>query len=252
MLLTNLQFILFGDYKKYEADQERIISILSKFIENGVQVIPTTFQQINPVMGLKASERIMFNNSKENYSVQIGIDAIQIQKTLPKIKLYNYEAEIKDFMRTIKKIIKSLSDTQEGLNLGSRISIVVENTYNTTEIVELNKIYEMFSNSIPNYSIEETFEWNTRVVKRLELSSVNLKDEIVNFVNEVSRINGNFNSNGEVEELDTIQTKVDINTLYIKNDNRIDLKFASEFLDDSLELLLSQHKSLEGMIVENK
>ena len=252
MLLTNLQFILFGDFKKYEADQERIIAILSKFTENGIQVIPTTFQQINPAIGFKASERIMFNNSKENYSVQIGIDSIQIQKNLPKVKVYNYDAELTSFIRTIKKIIKSLSDTEEGLNLGSRISFIAENTYNISEIVGLNKILEIFSDRVPNYSTEETFEWNTRVVKREKLNSANLKDEIVNFVNEVSRINGNFNSNGEVEELDTIQTKIDINTLYVNNDYRIDLNFVGDFLDNSLKLLLLQHKSLEEMIVENK
>ncbi|KTR26104.1 hypothetical protein RSA11_11965 [Exiguobacterium indicum] len=250
MLLTNFQFILFGEYKDYDADQERVMNIFKKFVENDMNVLPGTFQQLNPNFGLKPSDRIVFNNTKENFNIQIGLDAIQIQKNNPKLRAYNFIDELNNFIRLVKKTLKSLFELEEKFKLGTRISIIIENTYEREELGDLKQIFEKITVNAPGYNSEETFEWSFRFVKRNEINKEKISNEKINLVNEISRINGNLNSNGEVNEIDTIQVKHDINTLFDVNSERIDLLFADEFLNESKQIILSQKEELEVILFE--
>lgn len=248
MSIRNLNFILFGDYKKLEAQPELILKIASKLLENGVAMNPGTFQQMNPSQGVMVFERIMFNNPKEMINVRINVDSIEINTTISDNKEYNFKSHMDTFISKVKKIIKSLIESIEDFNLGVRVSYITEIIYDDKgKIKPLEDIYLDLNNRIPEYSKEETFEWNTRAVKRVE-QTINNSSEILNLVTEVLKVDVEVNNLGIVSEYDTISTKIDINTVYFNNNPRINVEFVNEFLELASSLFSSHNKPLEVKI----
>jgi hypothetical protein len=251
MFIRNFKFFLFGDYKHIEAQPEKINNISNKLVQNGIGLIPGTFQQINPSFGLKAFERIMFTNSKEKLSVQISMEAIEINKVVFDNKWYNLKSETDEFISRVKKIIRSLAESNEGLDSGRRVSLIVEVLYDKEQIKPFNDIYNDFNNTLPDYDSSETFEWNTRAAKRKNLKILGYEEE-VNIVTQVLRTNGQVNSFNEIQQFDTVQSIIDINTLDNNNRPRVNQEFVNEFLEKVNDLYSSLNSKLEVRILESK
>lgn len=243
MIIKNVKFTLFGDYKNLEAQPEKAIKISSDLMLNGVTLLPGTFQQVSPKWGMKAFERMVFNNNPEKLSVEVGIDSIEISKIIVDNKIYNFKSQIDQFLYTVKKIIRVLKDSYSEFNAGRRISLIVETLYGTEHIMPLDEIYINVNNTLPNYDENETFEWNTRAAKK-ETFGILGDEEKINLVTEVLRTSGRHNLTGENEEFDTIQVRIDVNTVDENNRVRIEDKFIEEFLEKANELMTSQDAAL--------
>ncbi|WP_322552035.1 hypothetical protein AAB109_11355 [Priestia megaterium] len=251
MIIRNIQFFLFGDFEEIEAQPESILDISTKFLENGISVIPGTFQQVNPNQGMKSYERIMFNNSKEQFNIQIGMEAIQINKLIVDNKAYNFKSETDQFLSKIKKVIKALNDSDIGFNNGRRISLIIDVLHDPKKIKSFSEVYSTLSNKLPNYEPEEAFEWNTRAVKRRKIDVAQQQEEL-NIVTEVLRTAGEINNSGKTERFDTIQTKIDINTIDDNKKPRINEEFVRDFLDNANDIFCLHFDDIEVMIVESK
>lgn len=247
MIIRNIKFVLFGDYKNLEAQPENILNISSKFMENGIPVIPGTFHQFNPNWGLRPFERMMFTNSPEKLTVQIGMEAIEISKVIMDKKWYNFKSPTDEFVSKIKKIISSLKASTSVFNDGIRISLVVEILHDRDNMLPLSEVYKNFNNTIPKYSADETFEWNTRAVRK-ERCTILGNEEEFNVVTEVLQVSGQISSFGVVEEFDTVQTRIDINTIDSNKRPRINDEFVSIFLDQAYDLFSSQNAEVEVKI----
>lgn len=248
MFIRNIQFVIFGDFRDIDAQPEKIINISTKLLENGISAIPGTFQQMNPSVGMKAFERIMYTNTKEKYNIQIGMDKIQVNKAIVDNKLYNFVTETELFLSKLKKIIKSLKDSEQGLPPGYRVSLIIDILHDKEKLKPFNEIYNSFNNKLPNYDADETFEWNTRAVKRNTVNVLGLP-EVMNIVSEVSRVNGEVNVFGQTEQFDTIQAKIDINTIDENRNLRVTDEFISQFLTYSYDLFTSQYNDIEVKII---
>lgn len=249
MIIRNLQFFIFGDFKDIEAQGDKIIKIYTKLLENGITgIVPGTFQQVNPNLGLKAFERIVFTNTQEKYNIQIGMDSIQINKAIVDSKTYDITSESDLFLLKIKKIIKSIKEAEVGFQPGHRVSLLFDILHDKDKLKPMNDIYNILNNKIPNYGEEETFEWNTRGVKRTTVNILQEPEEL-NVVTEVLRVKGEVNAFGYINQFDTIQTKFDINTIDEKRNNRINEEFISDFLTYANDLFNSHYKDIEVKIV---
>jgi len=249
MSIRNIRFVLFNDFKHLNPDPELIFEMHKQFLSNGVQVIPGTFQQMNPQHGLKTYERILFNNSKENVTIQIGIEALEISKVINSKKHYVFENETDEFLTYLKKVITSLHPFLTSAQPAKRCSLIVDNIYIEAPLKDLSDIYKTFNNTIDNYSEEETFEWNTRAVKKIETEISNYQ-EVLNFVTEIMRTSGQINQSGNIEEIDTIQTRIDFNTIDTNKNARINDEFIFEFLDLANREIFSKLSELEVKILE--
>ncbi|WP_144466582.1 hypothetical protein [Bacillus nitratireducens] len=243
MIIKNVKFTLFGDYKNIEAQPEKAIKISSDLMLNGVTLLPGTFQQVSPRLGMKAFERMIFNNNQEKLSVEIGIDTIEISKMIVDNKIYNFKSEIDQFIYKVKKIIRVLTESYSELISGRRISLIIETLYGTEHIKPLDEIYKSINDRLPSYDDSETFEWNTRAAKR-ETFEILGNEEKINLVTEVLRTSGEHTLTGETEEFDTIQARIDVNTVDENTRVRIEDKFVDEFLEKANKLMTSQDTAL--------
>ena len=243
-MIQNLNFNLFGDYKSLEATPERISQLLSEMIKKGLNVMPGTFQQINPGLNMKKFERMQFINQKDNFSISFNVDSIHINSTIIDDKSYNLMKNINKFVFNINKVLSSLDNLDEDVPSGSRVSLVVSILHENQKIKPLTEIYQEFSNSIPLYEPDKTFEWNSRAVKREE-NKILEQDEEFNIVSEVMRTQGEIDRSGEKSVFDTINTIIDINTLHENTKERIDSDFSKEFLEKAVELFSSHYKAIE-------
>jgi hypothetical protein len=250
MTIRQVKFVLFGNFKELEAQPETILSISTNLLQNGLSLVPGTFQQFNPRYGMKTHERIMFSNSKERIATQIGVDAIDVNSLIIEKKPYNFSGHMDVFLSRVKKIIKSIKNSNQPLNDGSRISLIIENFYDPSNIKPFHEIYSTINNTLPSYNKEETFEWSTRAVKRNNFS-IQGKEEVVNVVSEVAKIQGHLNSFGYEQEFDTIHTKIDINTVLDNSKPRINEEFIEDFLNKAIDLFTSINAEIEVKINGN-
>jgi hypothetical protein len=250
LTIRNIRFVLLGDYKEIEANPETILELSKKLMDNGVSFVPGTFQQFNPNLGMKPLERIMFNSSKEKVNIQIGVEAIEITKIIDDSKLYNFKPLTDQFLSQIKKIVKALVESTETFNDGRRSSLVIDIIHDREKIKDVKEVYETFNKTIPGYNEEETFEWNTRAVKRVQ-KVISGYHEDLNVVTEVLRVSGRLTVLGDVKDFDTVQTRIDINTTDSNNKLRINDVFISDFLDIANEIFSSHNAELEVKIVES-
>ncbi|HDR8123585.1 TPA: hypothetical protein QCZ27_005488, partial [Bacillus cereus] len=142
-----------------------------------------------------------------------------------------------------KKIIKVLKNSNEEFTDGRRVSLVTETLYDTETIKPLDEIYRNVNNTLPNYSDEETFEWNTRAAKRNNFKILG-HEEKVNVVTEVLRTSGEHNLTGELKVFDTIQARIDVNTVNENVKLRINEEFIAEFLGEANTLMTSHEVDL--------
>lgn len=250
MAIRNIKFFLFGDFSTIEAQPQKTLDISQKLINNGIPLMPGTFQQVNPTKGLKTFERIMFSAQKDQLSVQIGMDLIEIQKVIVNEKKYNLASETDKFIIEIKKIVKSLNEAHESGIKGLRVSLVVENLYDNSILKSFSNIYEEFNNKIPNYEAEETFEWSIRAVKRTLFKLLEQQEE-VNFVSDISRGLGQVTKQGEFSEIDSIHSRIDINTIDANKNLRIDSNFIHDFLEQAKNLYFEQNEAIEVKVLES-
>jgi hypothetical protein len=243
MIIKNVKFTLFGDYKNIEAKPEKMVGISNELMLNGVTLIPGTFQQVSPKMGMKAFERMVFNNNQEKLTVEVGIDTIEISKIIVNINYIISNQKLDQFLYIVKKIIKVLKNSNEEFTDGRRVSLVTETLYDTETIKPLDEIYRNVNNTLPNYSDEETFEWNTRAAKRNNFKILG-HEEKVNVVTEVLRTSGEHNLTGELKVFDTIQARIDVNTVNENVKLRINEEFIAEFLGEANTLMTSHEVDL--------
>lgn len=245
-MLQSLNFNLFGNFERFEATPERISLILNEMLKVSLNVIPGTFQQVNPSLGMKKHERMQFINQKENFSILLNVDSLAISATIDD-KSYNLERNINTFVSNVKRVLKVFNSMQEEFPLGSRISLVINLLHDKEKIQSLDNIFEDFNSGFPNYESDETFEWSTRLVKRKDIE-VKENMEKINIVSEVGRTQGEISRSEEAVPFDTVNTMMDINTLYENHEERIEIKFAEEFLNHAVTFFLSYHDTIEAKL----
>lgn len=243
-MLQNLNFNLFGDYKDFEATPERISQLLSEMLKIGLNVMPGTFQQVNPGLGMQKFDRMQFIDQKNNFTIMFNVDSIHITQTMLNDKSYNLKRNINKFISDINKILLAINKLEQEVPLGRRISLVVSTLNNDSKIKSLDDIYKDFSNTIPFYEPEETFEWNARAVRRENHEILEYKEKF-NIVSEVTRTQGELDKFGEKEYFDTINTTIDVNTLNENTKERIDSVFSKEFLEKAATTFSSQYEAIE-------
>ena len=248
-MIQNLRCTLFGKYENLGATPERISNILVSMISKGIQVVPGTFQQINPAHGMQTFDRMQFFNQKDNFTILFNVDSIQITTNIINDKSYNLEKNINSFISAVNKFFSSIDALEEKFPNAQRVSLIVSLLYDNNEIKELETIYDDFSNKLPNYKPEETFEWSTRAVKRSQFEILEHQEKF-NIVSDVMRTQGQVDKNGSTSNFDTINTVLDINTLNEVQDERIDSEFAKIFFSKAVDLFFENYKLIEVKLVD--
>lgn len=245
-MIHNISFNLIGNFQELEATPEIISRLLTEFLRNDLSVMPGTFQQVNPGLGMKMFERMQFTNPKNNLTILINVDSIQISTILYKAKSYNLNKNIVEFITTINKFFKSIDSI--GIDIpGSRVALIVGILYDSNKLKPLEDIYELFGGRIPLYNSKETFEWNARAVRN-DLIRTTQGDEKLNIVSEVARTQGETNNAGFETSFDTINVVIDINTVFEKKNERVNSDFVKEFLENTRDKMVNQHNEIEVLL----
>lgn len=241
MIIQNNKVVLFGDYEKVEATPEKIMSISSKFMENGIVLLPGNFQQMNVNTGMKTFERIMYTDSKNRITVKIGMDTIEVDQIFIENKKYKIEENNERFKKDVLKIFKSIIEA-EHISQGVRIGLILEVFHDPNHLVK--DLHRTFSDSLLITDEKDIIEWNTKIVKRKGIQDFDDAEKF-NISTEVNKVAGELVSFGKNYEFDTVMTKVDVNSIQEFGDQRIEYNYAKLFLDNGFKIFKEINKELE-------
>lgn len=244
MLENNMyQATLFGDFTDLEATSKVIVELM-QMLER-FSLLPNTMQEINPAISTTPIPRPAFNSSDNSLRVEIGSDKILVVKNI----ISNGESDLEtlkgfteDSVFIIDKIIHRFNKK------GNRISLVTEGLFSEMTPDRLDEIHSKFSSPLDYYKENKPFEWSSRSVAREEFSLAN-RQELLNIITEVGRIQGRFVNTNNSKEFDRLNLKLDINTIIQSAEARLETDAIEQFFNIALEKrheLLSQVEEIIG------
>jgi hypothetical protein len=234
-----------------ETNQSNISQMMGIFADKGL--IPTTFQEVSMDIPTPAASqemslnfpvpqlRFSLNSPNNEWNIHFGIDKVGITKNATDIKGNNlgtieqFSIDISSFFAKIFRV------SQKANRLALSSNVILKEM--TEEV--LNSIYEKLFNPIQLYSDNKPTEWNSRAISRIR-KQVSSAEEIINFISEINRINGQINLNQKFISLDRIAINLDINTI----PNNSKYRFGESEVADFYKTVSMWHNDLLKEIFE--
>lgn len=248
MHLINIKLILFDNFNDVKSEPLTVSNILKVFSESEIKAMPNVFQAIsaNPNGMLKKEERMSFVDNYNKISLAVPTDSIQIEKEYSIPNFENLDTKLGEFTKDAFHILSAfLKGASHEVN-ATRLSIITNVMIDQKQISDIAKVYEVFNQKFDGYDSDLTFEWSNRAVKKIDASSI---QEELNDVTEILRVQGLLNQNDTTVEIDTIQIRLDLNTLPMNSARRFDLDAIKLFSEEVSNLAFSKINHLGGIIL---
>ncbi|MGH0593349.1 hypothetical protein ACQVPY_13760 [Bacillus pretiosus] len=223
------QVYFFGDFREIEAES-KIVMKLMQLLER-FSMVPGTSHELNPGISPVPVPRPMFTSFADDFSIEIGSERISIIKNSVRNNGDDTE-NIRKFVNDSTYILDKI--TTEFNKKGSRISLVTEGLFSQMDEEKLDSMYLKFASPLGYYESNKPVEWNSRSVSRIKQDVVD-REETINVITEVGRIQGRINNNGMINDFDRINLKVDINTIPQLAENRLKTESIESFLNLAME-----------------
>ncbi|GAF85172.1 unnamed protein product, partial [marine sediment metagenome] len=118
---------------------------------------------------------------------------------------------------------------------GTRLALVTKNLLDITQPDELNAAYTRLLKPLPYYVEFLPHEWQSRSVTRVT-ALLDGREEAVNVITVLARIQGEFGSPEGVQEFDSVSVEFDINTYQRIKEPRFSSASLGSFLKFAVEL----------------
>ena len=235
------QAVIFGSFEEITPTPSNLTYFINKFSEK--ELVPAMFQEVLP-NGVK--NRFILKSPNDEWNIEFGSDRLDIKKVNRDVNVSEFGSK-EEFLNDVLNIIAVVFERFP--RKANRISFVSHYFCKPFDSDELKKILMKISNLPQTFRNYPPVNWNTRYVSRIE-KEINKNKELLNFIGEVNRIQGQLKINSKVEKFDRIELKFDINTFQGNQDYRFesdDFKsFYSEVNNWEEELLVEFIKLMES------
>ncbi len=205
------QAVIFGVFDEITPSPSNLTYFINKFSDK--ELIPAMFQELSPD-GVK--NRFTLKSPNDDWNIEFGSDRIDIKKVNRDINVSEFGSKNK-FIKEVLEILKIVFDRFP--HKANRISFVSQYFCKPFSTSELNKILLKISNLPATYRKYPPINWNNKYVSRIE-KEINKRNELLNFIGEINRIQGQLKINSKIEEFDRIELRFDINTFQGNQDYR--------------------------------
>lgn len=225
---TFFQVNLFGDFKDITPTADNVTKFL--FIISQHNLLPNTFNEINPNFPGSSNPRLSFNSIRKDFNIEIPSDRISISQS---INIFEPEQPtLEKFVETVKEILTELFRVID--KKSNRLAFITNSLGHKMTDDKLESMYEKFNNLNFIYDTERPFEWSTKAVVKNQIN-LNALNETINVITEVSRVQGQFiNSATDEIDFDRLHLKFDINTNIENSSQRFDFSDFSTFIEQSM------------------
>jgi len=231
----------FADMGDIKPSVETIPALLEMFRDK--ELLPTTFHEVRvPVPGSRL--RLRLSSANNEWNIDFDSDRITFQKTAVQPRGANmgtaedFVVQIVDFCGRILKRYP---------RLGTRLSLVTEGLMSELEEHTLREIYLRFLRPIEFYEENPPTEWKDVSVARIQLD-IRGKNEQINVVTRLSRLQGEFVESNGLMPFDRIEVALDINTFQGNTLARFDEAAVADFYPKALGVRQKLLEELKGRI----
>jgi hypothetical protein len=221
------QVCYFADLEDYVPSADVIPPLLDAFRDEGF--LSTNFVQIKDG---KPHTRLRLAPPSNEWLVDLDLHRINVVK--------NLTVPWGENLGTIGGFVKDASDFVTrilGIHTvpGTRLALVTKNLLDITQPDELNTAYTRLLKPLPYYVEFFPHEWQLRSVTRVP-ASLGGREETVNVITALARIQGKFETPEGVQEFDCISVEFDINTYQGIKEPRFSSTSLGSFFEFAVEL----------------
>ncbi|MBL7095562.1 hypothetical protein ISS22_16535 [candidate division KSB1 bacterium] len=221
------QAVIFASLEEISPSPDILKYFIEEFKDKGL--IPSMFQEITA--NGKISNRFIFKSLNDEWEIEFGINRLNIKKVNRDIHVSNFGTK-KEFLEEVVKIVNVIFNKFP--HKANRISFVTQYFIKPTDSKGLNSIASKVSILSKTYQDNPPINWNHRYVSRME-KKISEKNEIVNFIGEINRVQGNLKINSKIEEFDRVELKFDINTFQGNQEFRFSINDIEDFYEKVYE-----------------
>lgn len=197
------QAVVFASLEEISPTPDTMKYFIEEFKDK--ELIPSTFQEIS-ANGVK--NRFIFKSPNDEWNIEFGTNRLDIKKVNRDINVSNLGTK-KEFIDEVLTILNIIFNKFP--HKANRISFVSQyycKQYGNKELEDIASKVSVLPNTFKEKPPEN---WNHKYVSRIE-KVLGGKNEIINFIGEINRVQGNLKINSKIEEFDRIELKFDINT----------------------------------------
>jgi len=216
------QAVIFGSFDEITPSPDTLSYFIDKFKEK--ELIPSTFQEIIPPTGV-VKNRFIFKSLSDKWNIEFGSDRLDIKKVNRDINVSDFgnkETFIKDVVNILQIIFEKYP------RKANRISFVSQYFCKEFNEEKLNNLLQKISNLSKTFKKYPPVNWNHRYVTRID-KNINGKNELINFIGDINRVQGNLKIDSKIKEFDRIELKFDINTFQGIQDYRFSIDDLNDF-----------------------
>jgi len=200
---VSYQMSYFADLEDYVPSADVIPPLLDAFRNEGF--LPTNFVEIKDG---KLHTRLRLASPSHEWVVDLDLHRINVGKN-PIVPWGENLGTIGGFVSDASDFVTRIL----GIHTvpGTRLALVTKNLLDITQPDELNAAYIRLLKPLPYYVESFPHEWQSRSVTRVT-ALLDGREEKVNVITALARIQGGFGSPEGVQEFDCISVEFDINT----------------------------------------
>jgi len=221
------QMSYFAGLEDYVPSADVIPPLLDVFRDEGF--IPTTFIQVKDG---KPHTRLRLAPPNHEWFVDLDLHRINVVKN-PTEPWGKNLGTVREFVNDASDFITRILDIHTVK--GTRLALVTKNLLDITQPDELNAAYARLVKPLPFYVESAPHEWQSRSVTRVN-ASLDGREEIVNVITAMARIQGSIGSLEQVQEFDSISVEFDINTYQRIKEPRFSSASLGSFFEFAVKL----------------
>lgn len=215
------QALVFASLEEISPSPDTLKYFIEEFKDK--ELIPSMIQEISTNGEVK--NRFIFKSQNDEWNIEFLTNSLNIKKVNRDINVSSFGTK-KDFIDEVLKILNIIFNKFP--HKANRISFVSQYFCKPYGDKELLKTASKVSFLSKTFKDTPPVNWNHRYVSRIE-KSISDKKELINFIGEVNRIQGNLKINSKIEEFDRIELKFDINTFQGNQEYRFGIEDFNNF-----------------------
>lgn len=223
-LSIRYQVAMFGNFEDISPKPETLKYFIDSFLDK--ELIPVTIQEVNLLNPTNPINRLSLKSQDEVWSIEFGSNRLDIQKSNKDVGVTDMNS-LKIFLEEVKKIAEIINNKFP--KKFNRLSLVTRYLLPEMSKEEITEIFHKTNNTIDFFKDNEPVEWKNRVVARIP---VKIQDEeTMNVISELNRIKGNLKVNSNIQAIDRVELKFDINTYQGLTEFRFSYNELIQFID---------------------
>lgn len=219
------QVVVFASLEEISPTPDTLKYFIEEFKDK--ELIPSMFQEVSATGVVK--NRFIFKSPNDEWNIEFGTNRLDIKKVNRDINVSNFGTK-KEFIDEVLNILNVIFNKFP--HKANRISFVTQYFVKPIDSEGLNNIALKVSVLSKIFQENPPVNWNHRYVSRLE-KEISETKEIINFIGEINRVQGNLIINSKIEEFDKVELKFDINTFQGNQEYRFGIEDLNNFYSDA-------------------